>query len=188
MDAAVTELLLKAMTDWESDPALTQEEIDALLASAALADSFGNAPTNQSTSASSWASGTVLVGTVIVDASGRYWRAVIPGATNGTQPSWPSLGSTAPGAATVIDGTVTWLDVGTAWAPTYSLDAAAAMGWRIKAGRAAARYGFMTDGQQFSRQQVVAQCLVMARAYERRTASSVVIEGAPSGVTTWSPV
>lgn len=175
METATAELLLKAMVDWESDPALDQEIIDVLMTFAAVEDDFGNRPTNNASTAGTWANGTVLVGTVINE-GGRFWRCVQPGTTAGSEPVWPTLTGMTPGVSSVADGTVIWLDQGSTWAGSYRLDGAAAMGWRLKAAKAASRFGFMTDGQQFSRQQLIAHCLMLATAYERRTSQSITIE------------
>lgn len=174
MDAATAETLLKAMVDWTSDPALDQSVITSLLAFAAVGDDYGNRPTNVAT-ATAWSTGTVLVGKVISE-GGRYWRCIVPGATGAVEPTWPALAGMSPGSAQVSDGSVTWLDQGNTWAPSYVLDAAVAMGWRIKAAKAASRFAFMTDGQQFSRQQLIAHCLMLATAYERRTSQSITVE------------
>lgn len=63
------------------------------------------------------------------------------------------------------------------WGPTWDLDAAAAAGWEIKAGRAVA-FDFGEDGQRFNRSQVHDQCVRMARFYRRGTASTRVRSGA----------
>lgn len=172
MDAASTEQLLKVMVDWQGDPPLDQETIDALMSYAANADSYGNAPVN--VDGVSWVSGAVLVGAVILDSNGRYWRALTPGTTGATEPNWPTPLSYSQ-TTKVTDGSVTWIDLGTEWSPSYSIDVAAAMGWRLKAGLVASRFGFLTDGQQFNRNQVHGQCLAMAMAYERRCASTIEV-------------
>lgn len=66
------------------------------------------------------------------------------------------------------------------WVPTWDLDAAAADGWTIKAGRAASGFNFAEDGQRFDRSQVHAQCMLMARHY-RRGAGSVRVRSVGSG-------
>lgn len=57
------------------------------------------------------------------------------------------------------------------WTPTWSLDAAAAAAWEVKAGRAASGYRFSEDGQSFSREQIHTQCLNMAKLYRRGSTS-----------------
>jgi hypothetical protein len=174
MDSAAYEQLLKVMVDWEAEPALDQDTIDALLAFGANADAWGNSPGNVE-AATAWSQHTAQVGERIA-AGGRYWVCTVPGATGSVEPQWPVLWSgTRPGTTQVADGDATWTDAGTSWWPSYSLDAAAAMGWRIKAGKVATRYGFMTDGQQFSRQQMHAMCLSMAQTYERRCSGTIQV-------------
>jgi hypothetical protein len=64
------------------------------------------------------------------------------------------------------------------WTPTYDLAAAAAEGWRRKAGKAAAMFNFAEDGQQFQRSQVYAQCVSMADRYSRQVIGSVTMQRA----------
>lgn len=61
------------------------------------------------------------------------------------------------------------------WTPTWDLDAAAAEGWRRKAGIAAARFNFAEDGQRFDRAQVYAHCLQQAEQYARRSLGSIPV-------------
>lgn len=61
-----------------------------------------------------------------------------------------------------------------AWTPTWDLDAAAAEGWRRKAGLAAARFNFAEDGQRFDRAQVYEHCIKQADYYARRSMGSVI--------------
>lgn len=56
---------------------------------------------------------------------------------------------------------------GEGWLPTYDLDAAAAEGWRQKAGKAAGDYDFEADDSSLKRSQVVAQCNKMAEQYNK---------------------
>ncbi len=62
-------------------------------------------------------------------------------------------------------------DVG--WIPTFDLDAAAAEGWRTKAGRAVPRFGVSLDGDTLNRQQIYVHCLKQADAYARRILGSL---------------
>lgn len=59
------------------------------------------------------------------------------------------------------------------WTPTWDLDAAAAEGWRRKAGLAATRFSFAEDGQRFDRAQIYAHCLKQAEHYARRAMGSI---------------
>jgi hypothetical protein len=69
------------------------------------------------------------------------------------------------------------------WTPTYDLSAAAAEGWRRKAGKVAGLYRFSVDNQSFDRQQIHDMCLAMAAQYKRGAACSVSV--AP--VNPWYP-
>lgn len=61
------------------------------------------------------------------------------------------------------------------WTPTWDLDAAAAEGWRRKAGLAAARFTFAEDSQRFDRAQIYAHCLSQAEQYARRSMGSIPV-------------
>lgn len=51
------------------------------------------------------------------------------------------------------------------WEPTYDLNSAAAAGWELKAGKAAADYDFSRDGASHARSQVQKMCLAQAALY-----------------------
>ena len=63
------------------------------------------------------------------------------------------------------------------WAPTYDLNAAAAEGWRWKAGKAAHRFDASTDGQSMHRSQIAAACERMARHYAGKVITTISIPG-----------
>jgi hypothetical protein len=60
------------------------------------------------------------------------------------------------------------------WTPTWDIDAAAAEGWRRKAGLAAARFNFAEDTQRFDRAQIYAHCIRQAEQYARRSMGSLL--------------
>jgi hypothetical protein len=68
----------------------------------------------------------------------------------------------------------------TGWTPSYNLNAAAAEGWRRKAGKVAGEFDFSTDGQSFSRSQQYRACLDMAAQYARKASASVSLAGGGS--------
>lgn len=170
MDQTTATTRLKSMLSWTDDPALSQAELDDLLVIAKRPDKAGNLVTNVSTAAS-WAAATLYqAGTVVKTGSGllRYWMVLIPGQSGSATPSWPDLAGLPATSTLVVDGSVTWRDVGTEWAPTWNLDAAAAEGWRWKAAKCASRTAFSTDGQNFQVQQLHAHCLEQAARYSNR--------------------
>ena len=97
---------LKKITAWDVAPALTDTEIDELLAQGAIADAQGNGPASED------------------------------------------------------------------WSPTYDLNSAAAAGWLIKAGRAAATTETEPDGINVT-SRVFTNCLRMSRIYSGKRAASV---------------
>jgi hypothetical protein len=54
------------------------------------------------------------------------------------------------------------------WVPTWELNAAAAEGWRTKAGKAASATSFSMDGATYQRGDLLAHCEAMVRQYEGR--------------------
>lgn len=175
MDEATARQRLMQLTQADQDPTLIAGEIDALIEGARLPDLAGNPPSNVD-SVDAWsASAVVLAGTVVRTSSGRFLRCTVPGTTGSTEPSVLMLAGYNRAGHTFYDGTVTWEDFGTTWAPTYDLDAAAARGWRMKAGKAAGRFDFAEDGQQFTRSQIMAHCIGMADTFDNGTAGTLSI-------------
>jgi hypothetical protein len=97
---------LKKITAWDVAPALTDTEIDELLAQGAIADGEGNGPASED------------------------------------------------------------------WSPSYDLNSAAAAGWLIKAGRAAATTETEPDSVNVT-SRVFANCLRMSRIYSGKRSGSV---------------
>jgi hypothetical protein len=63
------------------------------------------------------------------------------------------------------------------WTPSWDLSAAAAEGWRRKAGLAAARFDFAEDGQTFQRAQIYAHCISQAAEYARKGMGAIPVSG-----------
>lgn len=175
MDEATARQRLESLVQADQDPTLSTPEVDALMEDARRPDLAGNPPSNVEDSTSAWsASATVLAGTVVRTAD-RYLRCVVPGTTGTTQPVVVLAGFPRDPGLTVADGTVVWEDFGTTWAPTFDLDAAAARGWRLKAGKAAGRFDFAEDGQQFTRSQIMAHCAAMAATFDADSAGTLSV-------------
>lgn len=66
------------------------------------------------------------------------------------------------------------------WEPTWDLDAAAAEGWRRKAGKVASRFSVNIDGDALQRAQVFSHCLAMADRYGRKMVRSAEITTTPN--------
>lgn len=178
MDASTAQERLERLVASTLDPVLDEFEIADLLESAKRPDSNGNLPANVGTAATWAASTTYAPGdTITADpAAGRWWVCLVGGTSDGTQPTWPDLDGSVRSSQRVEDNTVTWIDAGAAWAPSWDLAAAAVEGWELKAAKAAGRYMFQTDGQTFSRQQVIANCHAQADRLRRRK-RSVSVDG-----------
>lgn len=61
----------------------------------------------------------------------------------------------------------------TGWTPTFDLNAAAAEGWRWKAGKQAPVHDISTDDQSARRAQIYEHCLLMADRYARKVVGSI---------------
>lgn len=64
-----------------------------------------------------------------------------------------------------------------AWTPTYDLNAAAAEGWRWKAGSAAGQYDWTSTLQQFKPSQIAAACLAQAKVYAAKVGAAPSMPG-----------
>jgi hypothetical protein len=179
VDAGTALGRLEMMVASSIDPVLSDDEMLDLLTFARRADQGGNDYRNVDSAPAWQAAHAYLLGDVVIGGTGRWWRVIQQGTSAASQPTWPDLGTSyfstlygpsgpSTGVTTVTDGTVVWVDNGTAWVPTWDLNAAAAEGWRRKAAKAAAKFDFTTGDQQFSRSQVYAQCMSMAADYARR--------------------
>lgn len=61
------------------------------------------------------------------------------------------------------------------YTPTWALNAAAAAGWRLKAGRVAGDFTFSADGSSFSKGEVLAKCAEMADRYAALDVGSILV-------------
>lgn len=172
MDRTEAVIRVGLLVDADVDPSFSSLDLERLVDDAARPDAAGNSPLNVASAATWQASTWYSYGDVVTadPAADRWWRCVTPGTSGTSQPDWPDRAGLPPGAGSIVDGDVTWVDAGTVWTPTYDLNAAAAAGWRIKAGRLAGRYDFQTDGQTFRRAQLLAHCRLMERMFRRRIA------------------
>lgn len=186
MDEATARQRLESLVAADQAPTLTIDEVDQLLDVARVPDLAGNSPANTATTPA-WTAGTEVLPGTIRRGGTRYWRALNGGTTGSSEPGWPELGpattdpylpSFTPGqrsGLTLLDGSIVWEEFGTTWAPTFDLNAAAAEGWRIKAGKAAGGFDFAEDGQSFSRSQIVAHCRAMADTFKTGTAGTLQV-------------
>jgi hypothetical protein len=172
MDAATALLDLEMMVDSEADPVLSDAVLARILESARRVDIGGN-PVGNVATVSVWTAGTFYaVGAVVTPdpADGYYWTCTTPATSGATQPDWPTTSGDQPFSVSISDADVEWLYAGTVWSPTWDLNAAAAKGWQIKAGKVASRFDFTTDGQSFQRAQMLDHCRSMERSYRRKIA------------------
>jgi len=159
MTEAQARARLQRMASSTEDPTLSTVEVDDLLALARRADPDGNL------AYPSWAAAVRYAVGYVVSESGRLYKVTVAGTSHATvEPIWPTVS-----AATVVDLGVTWQEAGVdPWAPTFDLNAAAAEGWRWKAGKAAAQFSFAAHEQRFDRAQKHSHCLAMVREFTRK--------------------
>ena len=155
------------MLAWDQDPALSADEVTALVVLARRADDVFRWITDDT----EWAPATVYAlndRRAPITRNGHIYLATTPGTSGASEPAFPTALN-----ATVTDGSVVWTEAGGSWAPTYDLNAAAAEGWRWKAARVAGDFTFTTDAQVFNRAEVSAMCLAMADRYQRKVMASI---------------
>lgn len=171
---------LERMVASATPPTLLPAEIDDLMVLARRPGPSGVDPDDEV----EWVANMALaVGDYVVppDRSGvRYLITASDGAAGAAEPAWP-----ASGASVTTDGVTYQGTTDGAWTPTYDLYAAAAEGWRWKAGKIADAFDFSTDQQNFQRSQKVAQMMKMAEFYDARAGTSVYgagVETAKRGI------
>lgn len=168
MTEAEARALIESMTAWDSAPSLSSAQVTLLVRGARRVDADGVEPTlyDEWAASAAYAVGDKVVPTV---RNGHVYEVTVSdGAAGATEPAWP----TADGATVVLDG-VTYTEAGSEWTGTYDLNAAAAEGWRWKAGKVAGDFTFGSDGQTFNRADMVKACELMARTYRNRVVGSI---------------
>lgn len=157
------------MTAAASDPALDAGELDDLVRLARRPDAAGNPPDDhrERMPQTAYAAGDRVVPD---PRNGHVYEATVAGTTATEQPAWPT-----DSGATVQDGTVTWQEAGLApWTPTFALNAAAAEGWRWKAGRVAASHSSISLGGDRGEDTFkYLNCLRQAEHYAKRVFGSI---------------
>lgn len=145
---------LRRRTAADEEPALSNADLSALLDGAGLA--------------AAWAAETeYAVGARVVTTgrNGRLYRCIQSGTSDTTEPAWGPDTDCYRGQYVLESTGVIWQDEGMAPPDLWDLDAAASNGWRQKAGLAAHRTYFASNGQMFSRQQLIGHCQEMADRY-----------------------
>ena len=130
MNEATARSNLSLMVAAGDDPVLSSADLDALMALARRTDVDGQEPYMVWRPSIAYGVGEFVVPT---SANGHYYEVTTAGTAGTTQPTWPTAS-----AATVTQDGVTYKEAGVYdWTPTHDLNAAAAEGWRWKAGRVA---------------------------------------------------
>lgn len=147
MTTAEARAEIEFLTNWNVGKGpLTTADVDMLVTLARVPDANGNAADTYT----EWLASTAyLLGATAVPTvrNGSYFTASA-GTTGSSEPDWPAtLG------ATVVDGTVTWTNAGTApWAWTWAINDAAAEGCERRARYLADSFDVqLGSGKSFSR-------------------------------------
>ncbi len=111
------------------------------------------------------------------------YKATAPGTTGGSQPDFPA--EVVDGDDTVTDGDVTWgfykQEI------SYDLNAAAAMGWRIKMGKCSEQFTFKNDVESYNRDEVFKHCQEMEKSYSRLGTTTVAVASPYTSLTGFYP-
>lgn len=144
------------MADAAQEPTLTDSELTELLTEWRRATVWA--------ASTAYAVGDSVVPTAV---NGRRYRCEVAGSSQATEPSWGTLTSWHVIGRQVSDGTtLVWVDQGPAFVELWDLGGAAGAAWGLKASKAAAQYDFSSNGQTFSRSQLIAHCLMMQTYYQ----------------------
>lgn len=159
---------LSSMVAADKEPILDSEKLMALLDISAVPDIYGTPICNKA-SVALYANTTAYeAGDMVRTGEYRFWQALTRGTSGST--TFPAL--LGPLVGTPYhwrDGDILWLDAGPLWIPSWSLNKAAAEGWRWKAGQLSEQFDFASDNQQFSARQQMGNCLNMAALYDKKT-------------------
>lgn len=118
---------------------------------------------DQSQTFSTYAASTAFyIGQTIqpIAPNGHRYICTVAGTTGSTAPTWPTCKGQS-----VSDGTATWVEAGPDYPQQYDVKRATYLAWLLKAGQATASYSFSSDGQSFSRSDLIKHCLAMADRY-----------------------
>lgn len=137
---------------------MAQSDVEPTLGDTAVGDCVDQAQQFSTYSAST----AYTVGAVVQPTApnGHRYTCTIAGTTASTAPSWP-----VDKGRTVTDGTVTWAEAGPSFPEQWDVKRATYLAWLLKAGNATASYSFSSDGQSFSRSDLIKHCLEMADRY-----------------------
>lgn len=156
MTEAEAKVLIERFTAWDSAPALTADEVTALV--------------GMSRADSAWTAATaVLSGTTVALADGSRFVALWSGTTGAVEPTWPASGE-------VADAGVRWRRVPSG--AVFDVYGAAAVGWEWKAAKVAGAYDFGRGDQNWDRSQMYDHCMKQAAYYRSRSIGVAVDMGA----------
>lgn len=161
---------LERMTASAVEPVLSSDEITDLLYSARRAD-YDYFDSDLYTD---WAATTVYAlnaERVPTTRNGHYYKVTTAGTSGATEPTWPTTSG-----GTVVDGTATWTESGSAsWTPTWDLNSAAADGWEWKANKSSNMNTFLQDGRSQANDYLYLNCRRQAETYRNKITQSIPV-------------
>lgn len=141
-----------------AEPEISTEDVFSILDNTARASSHA-------TSTAYTVGARILPSTI----NGRLYKCIVAGTTGATAPSWPSAGRGVL-SQRVVDGSVTWEDIGAAHAEKYDLNAASRECWLYRANMLSQKFDTSTDGATMRRSQLYDHAIAQARRYGWRGA------------------
>ena len=154
-------------------PTLTDDQVNRLLRNARKQDKYGWRPSWDT----EWQPNHVYaVNDVIVPTTRNAHTYIVsdPGTSGATEPVWP----TDPQSTVTLDGVeyTEITDMLAIWWGRWDLNAAAAEGWRIKAGLVSNRHDFGSNQGNYNPSQIFEHCNQMAAMYAAKTIGSLSLE------------
>lgn len=164
MDAVEARARISRLTAADREPTLDSDDLDQLVAGARRPDEDGNLPDFYE----AWTANMALaVGDFVIPSTRNshvYEVIASDGAAGATEPEWP----TDEGDTVTLDG-VTYTEAGSApYVETWDFNAAAAVGWGIKAGKVAGDFDYSDDAGSYSRQQVFEMCKRQEETFRKK--------------------
>jgi hypothetical protein len=156
---------LKTMVVHDDELALTEAQVKDLLNQSRVVDAYGYyaEPTRVWEPITLYALGDLVVPTTL---NGNAYICTDSGFSGSVEPEWSDE---------VVDASAAWAlnALHGSWTPTYNLSYAAYRGWILKAGFAASKISFSSEGAKFDRSYYMKHCQSMASFYAAQLNQSV---------------
>jgi hypothetical protein len=167
---------LELLLNWTAFPALSEAEVDYLYKIAKRKDINRVAPDQYEYRKASTA---YVVGDQIVTdpRNGFLYECTVAGTSAAVSPDFDVADVVD---ETVVDGTVTWKNVGTTtWVPTFNVAYALSKGWGLKAGKVATAVDVREGDQTLNRSQMFKMLMAMKEMWGKVAGqhSTITLQG-----------